>query len=59
MAKKKNKKLKKKNKKIKKRKKKLRKKKRKLLKRIKKIKNSESKELIFKVSKKWSKSAYV
>ena len=59
MAKKKNKKRKKKNKKIKKRKKKLRKKKIKLLKRIKKIKNSESKELIFKVPKKWSKSAYV
>jgi len=54
MAKKKNEKRKKKNKKTKKRKKR-----RKLLKRIKKIKSSESKELIFKVPKKWSKSAYV
>ncbi len=50
MAKKKNKKRKKKNKKTKKKKKK---------KKIKKIKSSKSKELLFRVPKKWSNSAYV
>ena len=56
------KKVKKKIKKLKRRKKKLKKRRRKSKKKLKKtikIKSSESKELIFKVPKKWSKRAYV